>query len=408
MVRGKRNLLPPALLMLGFGLLFRISDQSKARHVKHRLYDGNEGASTAGGPSASSATEPIEVPADLRHQDNRDDSGTDEEDEDRANPLQSSAAARDSSEDEQGDLAQDSELPTEKLAGLELSGGSAKSVAENELEQSSKDKDESDDETEPQPTSSAAEPSLRSGNPISQAQQKKTPLKRGQKSKAKKMAAKYKDQDEEDRVLMEELLGVTAARQKAEAEAAARAQKEAEAAAALERRRLQQERAKKQIAEHEEIRRVMLEEGVDVLEEAEEMEATPLDALVGMPLPGDEILEIVPVCAPWGALAKMKYKAKLQPGNTKKGKAVKEIVERWRLVASKKGVVDETGADPEKMWPREVELIKGLKVEEAYNSVPVGKVTVMMGAGGSGGSGGSSSKGGGQKKGGRGGRGSKR
>jgi hypothetical protein len=42
------------------------------------------------------------------------------------------------------------------------------------------------------------------------------------------------------------------------------------------------------------------------------------------------------VCAPWNALARLKYKAKLQPGHVKKGKAVKEIVERWRLAAGKK------------------------------------------------------------------------
>jgi hypothetical protein len=47
MVRGKKNYLPPALLVLGFGLLFRISDQSKGRHVKHRLYDAEEVSSAA-------------------------------------------------------------------------------------------------------------------------------------------------------------------------------------------------------------------------------------------------------------------------------------------------------------------------------------------------------------------------
>ncbi|KAG7291784.1 hypothetical protein NEMBOFW57_001804 [Staphylotrichum longicolle] len=167
------------------------------------------------------------------------------------------------------------------------------------------------------------------------------PAKRGQRGKAKKIANKYKHQDEEDRALMEEILGVAAARQKAEAEAAAKAQREADAAAALERRRQAQERAKKQIAEHEEVRRLMLEEGVDLLDDAEAMELGPLDALVGTPLPGDEILEAIPICAPWNALGKVKYKAKLQPGQMKKGKAVKEIVERWKLAAGKKGVVDD-------------------------------------------------------------------
>ncbi len=41
MVRGKKNFLPPAQLLLGFGLLFRISDDSMANHVKHRIYHGD-------------------------------------------------------------------------------------------------------------------------------------------------------------------------------------------------------------------------------------------------------------------------------------------------------------------------------------------------------------------------------
>ena len=39
MVRGKKNFLPPAQLLLGFAVLFQISEESKARHVKHRLLD---------------------------------------------------------------------------------------------------------------------------------------------------------------------------------------------------------------------------------------------------------------------------------------------------------------------------------------------------------------------------------
>jgi hypothetical protein len=135
-----------------------------------------------------------------------------------------------------------------------------------------------------------------------------------------------------------------------------------------------------------------------------------IEGLVGTPLPGDEILEVVPVCAPWNALGRVKYKAKMQPGQVKKGKAVKEIVERWKIAASagggggKKGAgnVDEKAEDVERMWPREVELIKGLKVEEAFNVVPVGKVTVMMSGGTAGGKGGGGGgKGGGKGKGGK-------
>ncbi|KAK5660680.1 hypothetical protein OQA88_12044 [Cercophora sp. LCS_1] len=392
MVRGKKNLLPPALLMLGFGLLFRVSDQSKGKHVKHRLYESDTTAKTKTG-AVSAAEDDRRVEEDASESDSEDDDSGDLKQ--RANPLQSGGSTGSILQEEPS--PRPPSPPTEVLADLSVSEETSKP------EQTEEPQDE-DSESEGEDTPSQSTPS-RTGTPSSQ-QAKKVPPKRGQRGKAKKIA-KYKDQDEEDRVLMESLLGVTAAREKAQAEAAAKAKREADAAAALERRRAAQERAKKQIAEHEEIRRMMLEEGVEMLNENEEMEMGPLDALVGTPLVGDEILEVVPVCAPWGALGKLKYKAKLQPGNTKKGKAVKEVVERWRLAAGKKGVVDEKSEDPEKMWPREVELIKGLKVEEVFNCVPVGKVTVMMAGGGQqGGGGGQNGKGVG--KGGKGGKSGKR
>ena len=134
------------------------------------------------------------------------------------------------------------------------------------------------------------------------------------------------------------------------------------------------------MAEHEAARKAMLEDGIDA-DDAEEEKMTSLDALVGMPFRGDEILEAIPVCAPWAAMGNYKYKVKLQPGTQKKGKAIREIMTRWVGDMTVKGKLDETSSDPERMWPREVELLKGWKVEEVTNTVFVGKVRVMMAGG---------------------------
>ncbi|KAK3939443.1 hypothetical protein QBC46DRAFT_149342 [Diplogelasinospora grovesii] len=412
MIRGNKNFLPPTLLMLGFGLMFRISEQSQARHVKHRLYGVDTPSSSAAGAASATGAGGKKAGSEdgsrLAGEEDEPDSGSaDEDGAERSNPLQPNDAKHTESGEREmlpGDAG--ALLPGE-MADLQISDHAPKGDEGEEREDEDEGEEEEEDKPGPASSSPIATPPSRAGTPSTgpQSSAKKAPPKRGQRGKAKKIAAKYKDQDEEDRAMMESLLGATAGRQKAEAEAAAKAKREAEEAAARERRRQQQERAKRGIAEHEEMRRVMLEEGVEMLDESEAMEMTPLDALVGTPLAGDEILEAVPICAPWNALGKVKYKVKLQPGNTKKGKAVKEIVERWRSAASKKGVVDESATDPERMWPRELELIKGLKVEEALNTVPVSKVTVMMSGGAvSGGGGGGSSKGGG----GRGGKGSKR
>ncbi|TWU75235.1 hypothetical protein ED733_005621 [Metarhizium rileyi] len=383
-VQGQKNFLAPAQLLLGLGIMFRISEESKARHVKHRIHDVDSalGSDTAterndmqSNTSVADSSE-RELVHDADPSDNEG-NGAREEEEARANPLQAPGAADD--DEVEGTAGALSSLKLEDQPTGEADGPDGRTEAvlsrygsELETETSGTHTKASD--------SSAQTAAMASTS-------KQAPPKRGQKTKAKKIALKYKNQDEEDRAAAEALIGATAGQKRQEAEAKAKADRQAELDAARERRRAQHERQQKEIAEHEEKRRVMMDEGIDVLDADEAVKATPLDALIGTPLPGDEILEAIPVCAPWNALGKFKYKAKMQPGAVKKGKATREIMERWKADASKKGAVDETCLDSDKMWPREVELIKGIKVEEIVNCVPAGKVRVMM-PGGSGGKGG--------------------
>ena len=416
MIRGKKNFLPPAQLMLGFGILFRVSEDTRGKQARNRVYE-------------SATTDALDDPPDeltLESGDpeTADEDGEDDQDPQRANPLQSGGPddGHESDDDieekkKDGD-SQDGQPPSEKLDHLELSDpietADAKPADDPAAENEEIEDAEEEDNEEPDDDESLFGSVAPSTTAASQAGgQKKAPAKRGQRNKAKK-AAKYKNQDDDDRAIMESITGVAKGRERAMAEEAAKAKRAAEIAAAQERHRVKQERTKKEIAEHEEVRRLMLEEGGEYLDQSEPMEMAPLDTLVGTPLVGDEILEAIPICAPWLAMGKIKYKAKIQPGNTKKGKAVKEIIERWRIASAKKGVVDESASDTEKIWPREAELIKALKVEESYNCVPVAKVTITM-SGGAAGGGGGSSKGGGLSKGsgnakggGRGGKGSKK
>ena len=426
MIRGRKNFLPPAQLILGFGLMFRISEESKAKHVKHRLQDPSEMSSGAGsGNAAQLLSEDTHDAAKAASDDEVDESDDendhadahDREDAQRENPLQSSGQ-RDEAEEEDAEEP----VPTEKVASLSVSeaadaeASTSKHPEETQNEdggpQSEANDNEEDDEdaeaagSELAPTATP-EPA-KSGKAVAQNQsQKKQPPKRGQRGKAKKIAAKYRDQDEEDRAMFETLVGATAGQKKAEAEAKAKAEKEAAQAAAKERRRAQHQKQQRETAEHEEVRKLMLEEGIETLDADEAEKATPLDSLVGIPLPGDEILEVIPVCGPYGAIGRLKYKVKLQPGSQKKGKAVKEVLEAWKNVSGKKGVLDEKSLDKERMWPREVELLKSLKPEEAVNCIPVGKVRVMVMGGGAGGGGGDKGKGKG-KGGGSGGKGKKK
>ncbi|PKS09176.1 hypothetical protein jhhlp_003790 [Lomentospora prolificans] len=402
-VTGEKNYLPPAPLLLGFGVLFRVGEESKSKHTKHRIYasvgGGTEELASASeipvsdekvaGKNATedtAAKEPEEAEAEV-------DSDNEDQDERPANnPLQSSGHGEDEAESKNTNDMETLTLEDKPADGDE------QSEDENEA---SPDSATSDVELQ-----STVAPSTYAASTVTS--EKRQQPKRGQRGKAKKMATKYRHQDEEDRQAVATLIGSTAGRQRAEAEAKAKAQREAELEAQRERRRAQHQKQQQATAEHEARRQKMLEEGLDVAGPGETEDLAAVEELVGTPLPGDEILEAVAICAPWAAMGKTKYKIKIQPGSLKKGRAVKDMIERWRYDCERKGSVDPRSEDVEKIWPREAELIKAFRPEEVVNVVPVGKVSIMApgGAGSTGGKGGK----GGQAKGqqGKGGKGGKK
>ena len=380
-VNGKKNFLPPSQLLLGFGVIFRISEESKSKHLKHRLLNEKEQTH-----QSAEGTEPM-FPDSGNHQMNSgsaDPDLIDDEDSDQAennasdddeqsipvNPLQSQTMIEPQLAYENGnELAQETEKlridEDSKLSRTDgLDDGYSESVAESETA------------TEFEPLTGTQTP-----NTLADGTKGDSALKRGKRGKAKKIATKYKDQDEEDRLAAQQLIGASAGVEKARAEAESKAQREAELAFQKERRRAQHQRTQEETAAHEKLRKEKLEQGSDDMVEAEEEQMAAIEALIGTPLRGDEILEAIPICAPWAALGKFKYKAKLQPGAQKKGKAAKEIIARWLAASQTKAAVDEKSEDGERMWPREVELLKGWKVEEVTNTIPVGKVRVMMAGG---------------------------
>ena len=160
--------------------------------------------------------------------------------------------------------------------------------------------------------------------------------------------------------------------------------------------------------------------------------AVDLTRFTGMPSHENQIVDAIPVCAPYSALGKYKYKMKLVPAMggqssaaEKKGKAVKGIIAGWvRLgeparasqggkggsgggLGKGRGIGmgfsgwDEAGVDVEKVWPREWELLKNWRPEESLNCVPVSRLKVIGGVGekGEGGKGGKGGGGGGGAKG---------
>jgi hypothetical protein len=72
----------------------------------------------------------------------------------------------------------------------------------------------------------------------------------------------------------------------------------------------------------EEIKQMLKEENINVLEADEMANLSVLDSLTAQPIAEDMLHFAIPVCAPYTALLKYKYKVKLLPGAMKKGKGM--------------------------------------------------------------------------------------
>lgn len=107
---------------------------------------------------------------------------------------------------------------------------------------------------------------------------------------------------------------------------------------------------------------------------------TVLDTLTGSPLPEDNLLFAVPVCAPYISLQKYKYKVKLTPGSTKKGKGkyyqvnliyillINYLSSSYFIIKACKTAISFFLNDPQ-LTPREKELVK---------SIPDTEMTLVM------------------------------
>ena len=460
-IQGQKNYLPPAQLLLGFGIMFKVSEESKIRHLKHRIQDplnlmssdfskdvkteedehngidGVERPTKDQGIEADhdenlelrripDAVEAVSNGEDDRKEDDSEKDDSEKDDSDkvdsekddssdpvRDNPLQSTSGRQSTSHLQTqptgtpaGDLSTGlNEAPFSKSSVEEAENEQRESTLINEslLLNDNRNRHLSPKErrllrkgvpTEAAFTNADLESnanSARFSNASIQPDRKQIPLRvRGKHGKYQKLKAKYDDQDEADRTLAMRLLGSAAAQDKATEDAAAKADKEKEFTAQKERRRKQQALAAEKGKEAEEIRKSKFEEGVETLDDNELEGLGNLDAFIADPLPGDEILDALVVCGPWDAIGgRYKWREKLQPGTTKKCKAVRDILGKWNGIVIERGKSkrlgrgeeDEVISEEAKLRMREGELIKAIREPEIIGIIPVSKVKVVMGQG---------------------------
>ncbi|KAI5820567.1 fibronectin-binding protein A N-terminus-domain-containing protein [Pyronema omphalodes] len=417
-IKGNKNFLPPAQLVLGYGVLWRIDEESKKRHMKHRIEQPQEG---------SLKTEDVEEQKDdpISTQEEVKDDSDDEEFPDFEIP-ESTSAAEPSAKSDDEDFP-DVEIPEptapQREADSEEEDFPDVAIPEQEAEEKTASEEDEASEaeadqpghSEPRPTPASSTPAapgtpitgrkhltakqrrdLKKGKTISDpvtpsepsrsstpapsvASTQKAPaaLARGKRTKEKRAAQKYAHQSEEDRQLALAVLGV--AKPVATSEVKQEAPKETPEARKL-RLREQHLRAQEKGMAEEAKRLEALEAGENDDDE-DAIRDTPLDALIADPFDDDVILDAIPVCAPWGAMGKYKWRVKIQPGAQKKGKAIREVWGGW-VNPGKKG---------DGMKGVQKELVAAWKESELVSCVGVSKIKVFSSGGGAG-------KGDGEKK----------
>ncbi|XP_070776068.1 ribosome quality control complex subunit NEMF [Enoplosus armatus] len=385
MIRGKKNFLPPSYLIMGFGFLFKVDEQSVFRHRGERkvktveedmeevssrtaelLEEGEEligddssnedqGEDRAGGDRDKNkkvveGNDGAAVPEkDNMEAEGEEDSGEEEEMKNEESEEFSFPDTTISlSHLQPSRTAQNPGFKKEVTTQVEVDSQAKKHMTAKQRREEKKKKQKQEDcdteeKTEISPGGSAVDQVSKGGGGPSQ-----QPLKRGQKNKLKKIKEKYKDQDEEDRELMMQLLG-SAGSTKEEKDKGKKGKKGKGKDEPVRKPAPQKPPQKPRNVEsaakkpeqtgggEDNEERQPGEEGGPAEQEdkeddvdqdnpgAEEAE-TLLTSLTGQPHPEDVLLFAVPVCAPYTTLSNHKHKVKLTPGSQKKGKAARTAV----------------------------------------------------------------------------------
>lgn len=434
MIRGKKNFLPPSYLIMGFGFLFKVDEQSVFRHQgerKVRTVEEDMEEVTSGTAELLDEGEEL-VGDDSSNEDQGEERGEDGETKEVENEVKKENNVEEEEEDDDdaggeidaapGELGADTgeKVPKQSDGGMEKettiekseepsfpdttitlshlqpsrstqnagfkketatqaevdSQGKKHMTAKQRREEKKKkqQKQEGFDSEEKSSGGPVVDQGSKSGSGPSQ-----QPLKRGQKNKLKKIKEKYKDQDEDDRELMMQLLG-SAGSTKEEKDKGKKGKKgkgkeepvRKPAAQKQHEKTRNVETAVKKAEEVEGEKRQPGEEGGAAEQEDKEDEVDQdnpgaeeaenlLTSLTGQPHPEDLLLFAVPVCAPYTALSNYKHKVKLTPGSQKKGKAARTAVSSFMKA--------------KEVSPREKDLFRSVKDSDLSRNMP-GKVKV--------------------------------
>nr|CAD7257037.1 unnamed protein product [Timema shepardi] len=417
MVRGKKNYLPPCHLIMGFSFLFKLEDGSISRHKDERKVRGTEDdisvtASSVDTLSLSEQDQEIELDDTDDEKQNEDSKGEtqvveqgvgeeqgkkgdeDEEDSDGGGSV--------GSEDSKHVYFPDTEIKIEldRTNQITLQPKST-SILKSTLQDLKKEKVVflGDDKPVIFKSENWQQKRLNKkkghGESGAQKEQEDIPndktkeekaslMKRGQKSKLKKIKEKYKDQDEVERKLIMDILQVTnniyssssmtslvptdSSQLTSDSQHLAGSGKDSKktkkgkevgnkGTTSKLNKKVPVTRPKPQPQPGEGGEDSDGGEGVE--EVTVNTDIDMLDSLTGLPLTEDELLFAVPVVAPYNVLLNYKFKVKLTPGTGKRGKAARTALNMF--------LKDRNTSS------REKDLIRSVKDENLARNLP-GKV----------------------------------
>ena len=337
MIRGKKNFLPPATLIMGFGFLFKLEESSVDRHKGERKVRGLEENSD---PVVESVAESLdEVEINVEEGDSEEDSEK-PEGENLETIKEAGEIEDEEVSEEVSEAKEDGEIENEEVSDTKEDGDDGKARDNFEVEAGTDEDDcnltEFPDtdvkvgldrlgsveitvktETDEKPGEMSDRPTQRrekkkgGGGQKEQKQKtdkveesKKSENVRGKKGKMKKIKEKYKDQDEEERQLRMQLLQSQG--------------KEKSSKNKSSKKGLEQLYGKSKTKEKRPPPKPRIESeapaGPDEEKVAVNDETDMVDSLTGLPVEEDELLFVVPVCAPYSTLNNYKFKVKLTPG----------------------------------------------------------------------------------------------
>lgn len=344
MIRGKKNYFPHCPLIMGFGIMFRVTEEDVIRHTEERkirgsgnieIIDSEPNSSVSTTIDDSIFSNAIQNGNNLQIIENQDNNLDDENSLSSSDNINNEQKIdnEDENEDENEESNEENNENNEESEEVSVNHIekliqelSSMNEAQKKKNFNNKDKKRFKDlrkkgETESSAITKTMEfkiQKLRESLEKSNEDEQKPKLTKKQKKasktkKQRKYAAKLNEMDEEEKELLRQRLGIQKPK---EEELKSDKQK-------LIEEKIKEEKRKKK--EENRLKKFFENENIAYITEDERKSLKDIDTLTGIPHPEDTILFAVPICAPYNTLRQFKYKFKIVPGTSKRGKIAKNI-----------------------------------------------------------------------------------